>query len=380
MQNINVYAVLAKWKANKKGESPIHISIDINGKRAAFPSTKKRILPEYWDADKRQLKPQAPNAGLINSLIRKRIAEYEAEMTRKQLEGQTITKDAVKKNVGGKGYNNSFIAFCREQIDIADIQHGTLKSWNTSLNHLKAFRQEIDFRDVDFAFFQKYDAYLRKSGLSDNSIWKHFKFLRRMLLIAVKMDIIPSNPMKEYGNKKYEQKTPDYLEWDEVRQLHEAVKTKPTFTDHLRLVGYYFLLSCYSGLRYSDAIRFNYDSFVVKGNKGERLLLYAQKNKEPISMPFTPQIREVVSYIKDKPLDLSNQKFNDALKLISGLADLAKPLNSHMGRHSFAMHCAELGMSEEAVQHLLGHKDRKSTRIYFRIKNTRVDLEMEKWQ
>lgn len=379
MQNVNIYAVLAKWKENKKGECPIHVSIDIDGKRAAFPSVKKRIKPEYWDEKNRQLKPSAPNSVFTNAYIRQSIAKYEAEITKKQLAGGAITSDGVKKQVKKKQETTSFIEFCREQIKLSNVELSTIKSWNGSLTHLETYSPGTAFGDIDYKYLQRYEVYLKRKGLSDNTIWKQFKFLRRMLLLAIKLGLLDKNPLDDYGNKKYEQGIPDYLEWHEVLEAHETIKTDAALTDHLRLVGYYFLLSCYSGLRYSDAIRFTYDKFVIKGSNGLRLLLYAKKNNEPVSMPFTPQIREVVEYIKDKPLDLSNQKFNDALKLLGSAAKISKPLKSHMARHSFAMRCAELGMSEETVQHLLGHKDRKSTRIYFRIKNNRVDAEMAKW-
>lgn len=79
------------------------------------------------------------------------------------------------------------------------------------------------------------------------------------------------------------------------------------------------------------------------------------------------------------PLAITNQSFNRELKILSAVAGFSKPLHHHMARHTFGMRCAELGFSEEDTQKLMGHRDIESTRIYFRIKNARLDKAMQKW-
>jgi integrase len=151
-------------------------------------------------------------------------------------------------------------------------------------------------------------------------------------------------------------------------------------SDSIRLTGYYALLSYYSGLRFGDAVSFDYKKKVIEDSTGKRLVLYAAKNGEIVSIAFTKYIAEVVEFIKDKTITITNQDFNSNLKIITGIAEIAKDVSSHTGRHSFAMRCAELGMSIDDVQKLLGHNKRSSTEIYFRIKNRRLDDVMKKWE
>lgn len=48
-------------------------------------------------------------------------------------------------------------------------------------------------------------------------------------------------------------------------------------------------------------------------------------------------------------------------------------ISSHSFRRGYAMRCAELGMSIDDVQKLMGHNKRSSTEIYFRVKSQRLD-------
>jgi integrase len=151
-------------------------------------------------------------------------------------------------------------------------------------------------------------------------------------------------------------------------------------SDYMRLIGYYYLLSFYSGLRFSDTTTFDYKKKVTEDTTGKRLVLYATKNGEIVSIAVNKYISEVIEYLRGKPIVITNQEFNDAVKSLASIADIEKDISSHTGRHSFAMRCAELGMNIDDVQKLLGHGQRKSTGIYFRIKNKRLDDVMKKWE
>lgn len=69
--NVNIYPVLATWKKTKDGKHPLHLSIDLNGKRAAFPSLKRKLLLTEWDSENRCIKKGVLNADIINALIKK---------------------------------------------------------------------------------------------------------------------------------------------------------------------------------------------------------------------------------------------------------------------------------------------------------------------
>lgn len=381
MQNINIYATIAGWKMDKAGLCPIHISIDIDGKRAAFPAIKKRVKPDDWDNASKRVKSGHPNAAHFNALIAQKIGEYQNSFTKQQLHGLTITKDKAKKILLGSDGNKSFYEFSRNQIDIINYKSATKKNYKGEITKMEKFASTILFSEITYSWLQLYEQYMRATlNNQGNTVWKSLKFINTMLNLAIKAGgIIEKNILKEYGRGKYKQGIPVYLEWAEVQILHDTIKSKH-MPENIRLSGYYSLLSYYSGLRFADAVSFDYNKKVIHDAQGDRLLLYTAKTGKIVSIAFTKYIKEVVEYIRDKPIQIENNEFNDHLKIIRGIAGINKDITSHTARHSFAMRCAELGMSIDDVQELLGHEQRKSTMIYFKIKGKRLDEAMSKWE
>ncbi len=382
MKNINIYPVLATWKKSKKdGRCPIHVCVDIDNKRISFPSIKRKVLLEEWDEQSKQVRSNALNASLINATIKKFIGDLPAKFLKKELLGHDVTREGIKREMKLGEESQNFYNFCLEQIKLSRYSHNTTRVATHEVGKIKKFRSELCFRDINFDFFQRYESYMRDELQNQtNTIWKSFKLLNGMLNRAVKIGgIIQKNPMIDYDRVRYKQCIPPYLEWHEVLKLKEQLKTNPAIKERCRMVGYYFLLSCTSGLRFSDSIRFNYPEFVIEDSNGRRLILSTVKTGEIVSIIFTKDIAEIVDYLKDKSITITNQEYNRELKILAGITGLSKSLKSHMARHSFGMRCAELGLSEDDVQKLLGHSSNQHTKVYFRIKNNRLDDVMKKW-
>lgn len=200
-----------------------------------------------------------------------------------------------------------------------------------------------------------------------------------MINVAIKVgSIIEKNPFANYKRGTYKQGLPDYITWGEAQKLHSELKTGTLAAD-VKLIGYYAMLIYYSGLRFSDAVKFDYSRKVTDSNGTRRLILHTQKTNEIVSVKFNKYIDEVVDFIRDKPLNIPNQLFNEKLKTACGAAKI-KSHSSHSFRHGFAMHCCELGAGIDEVQRLMGHNKRSSTEIYFRMRDARTDEVMDKWE
>lgn len=116
------------------------------------------------------------------------------------------------------------------------------------------------------------------------------------------------------------------------------------------------MFGCYTGLRYSDVAAFN-PSMIQDG----RLILYTQKTGEVVSIKLTGKIKELIRVIKKQGTVYSNQKINQYLKAVAHLSGISKVITYHTARHTFAVNCANLGISQEVAAKLLGHTDLRIT-------------------
>ena len=73
---------------------------------------------------------------------------------------------------------------------------------------------------------------------------------------------------------------------------------------------------------------------------------------------------------------LSNQKINAYLKEIADLCGIKKRLSYHLARHTFATMLLSKGVPIESVSKMLGHTNIKTTQIYARITNKKIEQDM----
>lgn len=348
-----------------------------------YKNLEETINPKLWDKKAGMVKPAHPDSTHINRLIFEEKAALLEQFKADHRQGVAFTAEHISNRLKGIAYDTkNFYEFCEQQIELKNYKASTRKNYRGEISKMKKYCPVLMFSDITFQWLQGYEAYMRgpKINNESNTVWKSLKFVNTFIIQAMNIGgIITKNPFKEYNRGKYKQGIPLYLEWAEVQQLHAAIRDKP-MSDYNRLVGYYTLLSYYSGLRFGDAVSFDYKSKVIHDASGMRLVLYAAKNGEIVSIAFNKYIAEVVEYIKDKPLKATNKEFNAALEVVREVAEIRKEITSHTARHSFAMRCAELGISIERTQKLMGHIQVKSTAIYYRVKNLSLDGDMKKWE
>ena len=74
---------------------------------------------------------------------------------------------------------------------------------------------------------------------------------------------------------------------------------------------------------------------------------------------------------------LSNQKMNSYLKEIGDLCGIEKNLTFHQSRHTFATNALSHGMPVESLAKMLGHSNIKTTQIYAKITDHKLNQDME---
>lgn len=364
----SVRAVLVTSRKNVDGKSPIKICITINRKRT-YMTTGFRIDLSEWDIKNNLVKKSVSNADIINATIKSKIYEYQSSILKHSIAGEKVSVSTFK---------NKRSKDVTEYIDQVLIDFkgkwsdGRVRHFKTERTRLHAFAPGIRFDEIDNSFLKRYEKFLRVNGNGNNTIHSIWKRLMRIFNLARKDGLTENYPFTHYENPKYKQTIRTFLLSDEVERIENLLKLPITETQNL--VINYFLLGCYSGLRFSDWYRFNYDGFI----QGDRIILGTKKTGEIISLQMHRRLKEVVERIRHLPKIISADKTRDYLVGIGNMAKIKKHITTHVARHSFAVRCAEMDIPPVVTAELMGISLRE-VMVYYQLTNRKIDAEFAKW-
>jgi site-specific recombinase XerD len=362
------------------------------------------ILPKQWikASQRAQTRGHQQNGALNDTLdlIEKRLLQYcdeqralgllpAPEVLRKLVEPEAPTPIIVKKSFAD--YYSEWV-----QLTLAKGKVGTARAGNTTLRHLKEFEQAagyaVDFDTITPAFADAYTAYLLgPANLTDNTIAKHIDRLRRFMRFAVDRGYTTA---RGWEKMKWKRQEPDImtLTAEEVDAIEALELPAGSYLENARAL---FLLSCYTGLRYSDLVSIRSEH--VRGNT---LRITTQKTRETISIPLQARALLIVTrYLAGGVRPISNQKLNDYLKELGQLASITDPieiiryrggnrstqtvpkwekLSCHTGRRTFVTLSLERGLRPELVMKITGHRTWRAFQRYVNITEQAVEREFAK--
>lgn len=355
--NFSVVAVLFK---NRKSEDMVYkIAI-----RTTINRKVKYEMTGYKAKEYEFVKGKHLENKLINRALAQEIAKREQRISELIAAGEEISIEKLNRPT-----KQTFKEFCDAQVKKlgSSKESGTIRNYEKQLKKWFAFYSgwEITPKKLN-----DYKIHLTKSGLSENSVWDSFKILKKFYRLALNEGLVKDNPFgKMESAPKYESIAPEYLTIAELDEIEKA-----ELTEDLSIVRDYFLLECYSGLRFSDWSRFTIEQIGDERN----LKVRAKKNGEPVYLPIdkSPRLKAVIDRLK--PYSYSLEHTNRALKLIGLAAKIKKNLRTHIGRHTFAVLCAELGLSIETTAELMGITIKVAS-VYYKITRSRVKDEFAAW-
>ena len=132
----------------------------------------------------------------------------------------------------------------------------------------------------------------------------------------------------------------------------------------------------YAGLRLNEVVTlkwqdldFDREIIHVKTAKGDQERVIFLHPKLKTTLMIYGLHKEGILFKSQKGKRYSKRTIQQIVKKSAEKADLKKKVTPHTLRHSFATHLLEAGADIRYIQHLLGHKDLKTTQIYTHIAN-----------
>ena len=353
----------------------------IHNRKIKLFRTRFRLFPTEWDnkdesiifgnsAIERQIQLQTVETGmeaemkqiteLINLLERK--SDYSVE--------ELLT---LYTNNSFNGYFFTFIDYMIKHLKEENRQKtaAILLTAKTSFNRFHT-GQDILLDKIDNDLMQKYETWLKTSGVMKNTISCYMRALRSAYNQAVKRGLTQQrNPFANIFTR-IDKTTKRAVNEDVIIRLHNLdLKEYP----ELALARDLFMFSFYMrGISFVDMINLR------KNNVKNGYITYSRsKTKQMLAIKIEPCMEEIVSryelqVIEDYLLpiysiqnrDNSSQlrKHNKRLKRISEILGLEKSLSSYVSRHTWASLAFRKGIPVEVISESMGHENESTTRIY----------------
>ena len=394
---ITVEAICYKYKPLKNGELPLKVRI-CKDRKSRYINLGVSTKAEDWDFSKNRLKGSHPNKDEIEKLITRTISTIKEKIIELKAEQQDFTAQSLLDRLNSSSTKKTVGEIFNEQMQrlTDEGRRKYMLSLRYVYNTLIAFNKHLDiyFSEIDITFLRRYETWLRKRGVAENTIGIHFRSLRAVYNIAIEQNAVKA---ENYPFRKYK-----------VSRLHEeTAKRSLTKSDVERVIAYKstnrymrFPIDIFAFTYYCGGINFIDIANLTPANIIEGKLIYKRhKTSKLIKIPLQPQAIELIKkyHRKDGPylfpilsdfheteIQKSNRihkviaKVNKRLKEIGEDLGLPLTLTTYVARHSQATVMKRAGVSTAVIREIMGHSSERVTQIYLdSFDNEQIDNAMK---
>ncbi len=366
------------------GRATIVLHLHSRGERIKM-STKLKVHPENWDADKEMVLPAEENARYINDALTDWSRTASRVMLQMDTERWTIEQakerilEAKGMKTARKAGDNSLILFYHRWATTATstkkvLHRHDLYSWRV----LKEFRCPISFADVDYQFYMDFCSWMDT----------HKKFKANTKAVQIQK-------LKAVMNAAYKLKLHDRTEYRSFEKVTEEVDNVYLTNAELDLLwnaelpGYQakardiFLIGCYTAMRWSDFSRLKASDITE-----DTIYFTHKKTGYRVTIPLHPRVKEILARYGGSVPQISDVKLNEYIKEVCRDCGIDRPVtrvyhkagcrteetvpkwkmvSSHTGRRTAATNMIKAGIPAYNVMMITGHKSEKTFWNYVKV-------------
>lgn len=374
---------------NKQGKSPLMIRIFLNGEMLNVGSSGIYIDKKLWNNSTNRVKGRGSESLNLNVQL-DNISNSLQMIFKKHEFDEDLTLDKIKSIFLGKNkVKTTFVEFYDKYLEDIKAQVGAGKSialyhkYSAARNHFVNFlhakygRRDLMPSELTHLIIHDFEIYLKTVvSLRSNSATKTLKFFKTVVIFAQKCGMMTHDP---FLNHHFHLEPVDrgFLTDEEIQRIMQKDFEIP----RLEMVRDVFIFSCFCGLAYIDVVHLTQENIITLDNR-PWIIINRQKTNVQSNIPLLEIPRMILDKYKGKIKDnrllpvLSNQKINAYLKEIADLCGIKKRLSYHTARHTFATMLLSKGVPIESVSKMLGHTNIKTTQIYARITNKKIEQDM----
>lgn len=374
---------------NKQGKSPLMIRIFLNGEMLNVGSSGIYIDKKLWNNSTNRVKGRGSESLNLNAQL-DNISNSLQMIFKKHEFDEDLTLDKIKSIFLGKNkIKTTFVEFYDKYLEDIKAQVGAGKSialyhkYSAARSHFVNFlhakygRKDLMPGELTHLIIHDFEIYLKTVvSLKSNSATKTLKFFKTVVIFAQKCGVMTHDP---FLNHHFHLEPVDrgFLTDEEIQRIMQKDFEIP----RLEMVRDVFIFSCFCELAYIDVVHLTQENIITLDNR-PWIIINRQKTNVQSNIPLLEIPQMILDKYKGKTKDnrllpvLSNQKINAYLKEIADLCGIKKRLSYHLARHTFATMLLSKGVPIESVSKMLGHTNIKTTQIYARITNKKIEQDM----
>ena len=374
---------------NKQGKSPLMIRIFLNGEMLNVGSSGIYIDKKLWNNSTNRVKGRGSESLNLNAQL-DNISNSLQMIFKKHEFDEDLTLDKINSIFLGKNkVKTTFVEFYDKYLEDIKAQVGAGKSialyhkYSAARSHFVNFlhakygRKDLMPGELTHLIIHDFEIYLKTVvSLKSNSATKTLKFFKTVVIFAQKCGVMTHDP---FLNHHFHLEPVDrgFLTDEEIQRIMQKDFEIP----RLEMVRDVFIFSCFCGLAYIDVAHLTQENIITLDNR-PWIIINRQKTNVQSNIPLLEIPQMILDKYKGKTKDnrllpvLSNQKINAYLKEIADLCGIKKRLSYHLARHTFATMLLSKGVPIESVSKMLGHTNIKTTQIYARITNKKIEQDM----
>lgn len=351
-----------KHAAQSGKQGSVEIRFSMNRKQKYF-ATGIKVSADEWDSreckiirhpDRKELNQRLTAIRVkANKIVNKAYDEedsFDFNLLTRMFQGESTGKVI------------DFPTYCEQRTAARRVSESTKTRYRVFTRFLRSWGKIVSFADLTVANVRAMDEYLHTREIGQATIYNYHKYLKLFINDAVIDNLVQDNPYRRLSFK-IPRGDKQYVDCLTIEQF-ESIRSLTVATPHLVKARDLFIFQCYTGLAYSDLMAFDFNECDLIDGK---YFYHDRRVKTDVDfvLQLLPQAVEILKKYNNHLPKISNQKYNDFLKVIGSMVGV-ESLHSHMGRATAATMFLSKGMPINVVSKVLGHANLRQTQRYAR--------------
>ena len=212
-----------------------------------------------------------------------------------------------------------------------EVTESTIKKCNVIKQLLTRYqshyKKNLLLTDIDTNFKTHFENYCLSNCYAPNTIARTIRFIKTICKHA-KSNGLETSYQLDSIKVKYHKIESIYLTVNEL----EAIEKTSGLVEHLNNARDWLLISCYTGQRVSDFMRFTKEMIRFEKNKEgvlKPLIEFTQKKTgKEMTVPLSQKVMDILGKRNGEfPRAISDQKYNDYIKIVCREAKITQKVN-----------------------------------------------------